>query len=280
MIEADKTQQLKQIPLCRHLTFDRFLETLDKSLFIPKASLFKDRWEAMAYEMHEYLKKRNTDILLKEPKVSSLNDFCIPDIHKRIREGMKEVYVSCWNGTNYECVAMWKLYGKDENAVMLETNAKELTDAFDNFNNSENKEWLACLKELEYVLPGDWNYDKVFDGKEPLWMNGFEGGFSESFRFHHTYTGLQYKHISYRFENEYRLLAAHKDRGERKNKGIVLPLERSFIKRVILQPDSSDIYQGVVWDCLIDLCVNNGTRHNLSSAFLKKDRNSDCWERI
>jgi len=30
----------------------------------------------------------------------------------------------------------------------------------------------------------------------------------------------------------------------------------------------------------IDLCVNNGTRHNLSSAFLKKDRNSDCWERI
>jgi len=30
----------------------------------------------------------------------------------------------------------------------------------------------------------------------------------------------------------------------------------------------------------IDLCVNNGTRHNLSSAFLKKDHNSDCWERI
>jgi len=30
----------------------------------------------------------------------------------------------------------------------------------------------------------------------------------------------------------------------------------------------------------IDLCVNNGRRHNLSSAFLKKDRNSDRWERI
>jgi len=30
----------------------------------------------------------------------------------------------------------------------------------------------------------------------------------------------------------------------------------------------------------IDFCVNNGTRHNLSSAFLKKDRNSDCWERV
>ncbi len=158
--------------------------------------------------------------------------------------------MSCWNKANHECVAMWKLYGKDENAVMLETNAKELTDAFDNFNNSENKEWLACLKELEYVLPGDWNYDKVFDGKEPLWMNGFEGGFSHSFRFHCTYTGLQYKHISYAFENEYRLLAAHKDRGERQDKGIVLPLGQSFIKRVILQPNSSDIFEGKVRDCL------------------------------
>ncbi len=31
---------------------------------------------------------------------------------------------------------------------------------------------------------------------------------------------------------------------------------------------------------LIDLCVSNGTIHNLSLVFLKKDRNSDCWERI
>ena len=31
---------------------------------------------------------------------------------------------------------------------------------------------------------------------------------------------------------------------------------------------------------VIDLCVSNGTIHNLSLVFLKKDRNSDCWERI
>ncbi len=30
----------------------------------------------------------------------------------------------------------------------------------------------------------------------------------------------------------------------------------------------------------IDLCISNGTTHNLSLAFWKKDRNSDCWERI
>ena len=158
--------------------------------------------------------------------------------------------MSCWNKADHECIAMWKLYGKDENAVMLETNAKELTKAFDNFNNSEKKEWLANLVRLRYVFPGDWKYDKVFEGEEPLWMNDFEGGFSESFRFRHTYTGLQYKHISYSFENEYRLIAAHKDRGERPNIGIVLPLEKSFIKRVILQPDSSDTFEGKVRECL------------------------------
>lgn len=30
----------------------------------------------------------------------------------------------------------------------------------------------------------------------------------------------------------------------------------------------------------IGLCISNGTTHNLSLAFWKKDRNSDCWERI
>jgi len=255
MIEADKTQQLEQIPLYRYLTFNRFLETLEKGLFIPKASLFDDHWEAMVYWMHEFLKERNDARSASESgedvKVPTLDDWCIPDNHKHICEGKKEVYVSCWNRADHECVAMWKLYGKDENAVMLETNAKELTDAFDNFNNSGKKEWLACLKELEYVLPGDWKYDKVFDGKEPLWKNGFEGGFSESFRFHCTYTGLHYKHISYSFENEYRLIAAHKVRGERPNNGIVLPLKKSsFIKRVILQPGCSDIFEDKVRDCL------------------------------
>ena len=254
MIEADKTQQLDLIPLYRYMTFDRFLETLNKGLFIPKASLFDDRWEAMVYLMHEYLKDRNDEISALESgedaKVPTLDAWYIPDNHKHVCEGKKEVYVSCWNRADHECVAMWKLYGKDENAVMLETDAKELTKAFDNFNNSEKKEWLAHLVRLRYVFPGDWKYDKVFEGEEPLWMNDFEGGFSESFRFHHTYTGLQYKHISYSFENEYRLIAAHKDRGERPNNGIVLPLEKSFIKRVILQPDSSDTSEGKVRDCL------------------------------
>ena len=38
------------------------------------------------------------------------------------------------------------------------------------------------------------------------------------------------------------------------------------------------------WDVIrkyiIDLCISNGTTRNLSLVFLKKDRNSDCWERI
>lgn len=254
MIEANKTLQLDQIPLYRYLTFNRFLETLDKGLFIPKASLFKDRWEGMMKFMHDFLKERNDAIIAsqvgEDEKVPTLDDLYIPGNHKSICEGKKEVHASCWNGTNYECVAMWKLYGKDENAVMLETNAKELTEAFVNFNGSEKKEWFACLIKLKYILPGDWRYDKVFDGEEPLWDTGFIKLLVNP-RLCWTYTGLHYKHISYDFENEYRLLATHKERGERQDPGIFLPLNKlSFIKKVILQPDSSDIFQGVVQDCL------------------------------
>lgn len=250
MNEAKNTPPLDKISLYRYLTFNRFLETLENGLFVPKASLFKDRWEAMVYHMHEYLKEHNADKLMGEVKVSTLDDFCIPGIHKSICEGKKEIYASCWNGTNYECVAMWKLYGKGENAVMLETNAKELTDAFVDFNGLEKNEWFACLKKLKYVLPGYWEYDKDFAGEEPLWDTGFIELLG-NFRFHQTYTGLQYKHKSFDFENEYRLLAAHKNRGERPNKGIVLPLGKSsFIKRVILQPDSTGTFIRVVQDCL------------------------------
>jgi hypothetical protein len=257
MNEAENTPPLDAIPLYRYLTFNRFLETLENGLFIPKASLFKDRWEAMVHPMHEYLKDRNAEKLLAEAKVPTLEDYHIPDMHKYICEGKKEVYASCWNNRNYECVAMWQLYGKGENAVMLETNAKELTDAFVDFNESEKKEWLACLIRLKYVLPGDDRYNKAFDGKEPLWDNGFHGAFSTHYRFHYTYTGLHYKHISYAFENEYRLLAAHKDRGERPNNGIVLPLKKSFIKRIILKPDSSDAFKVEVMDCLNKYAFND-----------------------
>jgi len=36
----------------------------------------------------------------------------------------------------------------------------------------------------------------------------------------------------------------------------------------------------IPWVHPIDLCISNGTTHNLSLAFWKKKRNSDCWERI
>jgi len=249
MNETENTPPLDTIPLYRYLTFNRFSETLEKGLFIPKASLFEDRWEGMVYDMHEYLKERNAEKLLAEAKVPTLDDYYIPDIHKNICEGKKEIYASCWNGTSYECVAMWKLYGKGKNAVMLETNAKELCEAFDNFNKLEKKEWFACLKKLKYILPGNWEDDKAFEGEEPLWDTDFIK-LLENPRFHRTYTGLQYKHISYDFEHEYRLLAAHKNRGDRPNNGIILPLKKSFIKKVILRPDSSDTFKAKVRDCL------------------------------
>ncbi len=254
--KTDKMPQLNEIPLYRYMVFERFLEILDKGLFIPKASLFNDRWEAMLSHMHEYLKERNTSQLLskygQEEKIPSLEDFYIQDIHKSIHEGKKEVYVSCWNGTHYECIAMWSLYGKEKNGILLGTNAKELTDTFTAFDESENKEWLAVFKKMEYVLPGNHN-DKVFKGKEPIWSN--DSNFKNKclqvhFRFQQTFTGLSYKHISFTFENEYRLLAAHTTRGERPGKGIILPLKPSFIKKVILQPNSSVAFHNLVKDCL------------------------------
>lgn len=240
----------QNITIRRYLTFDRFSEILEQGLFIPNASLFDDHWEAMVHQMDPYLREKKTAILLKdEVKVPTLDDFCIPSICQSVREGMKEVFVSCWNGTRYECVAMWKLYGKDKDGVMIETNACDLIDAFESFNLSQNNSWFACFKELMYILPGE---DMIPTGYESLWNNSKTKDANQiqaTFRFQQVFTGLQYKHKSYEFEKEYRLLIAHKNRGK-PTTGIHLPLKETFINRVILQPNSSDKFKSIVQDCL------------------------------
>jgi hypothetical protein len=248
MIEAIT---LQNITLRRYLTFERFLKTLEQGLFVPNASLFDDRWEAMVHQMDPYLQEKKAVILLKDEGVKNptLDEFCIPEIYRQVRDGMKEVCVSCWNGTIYECVAMWELYGKGENGVMIETNAYDLIAAFESFNSSQNSEWHACFKNLMYILPGE---NSIPTGYEPLWSNLEKIDANQlqvTFRFQQVFTGLQYKHKSYEFEKEYRLLVAHKNRGKSMD-GIILPLKETFIERVILQPDSSDNFKAVVQDCL------------------------------
>jgi hypothetical protein len=239
-----------KIILRRYLTFNRLLDTLKQGLFIPNASLFDDHWEAMTHHMAPYLHERETAIILQDETIPTLEGFCIPDIYRLVRNGMKEVYTSCWNGTDHECVAMWKLYGKGENAVMIETNAAELIATIEAFN--QNNEWLTVIKDLIYILPGT---DNIPDGHVPLWSN-FKNidpkQIQANYLFHQVFTGLQYKHKSYEFENEYRLLIAHKDRGKTTD-GIILPFNKeTFIKKVILQPSSSDEFKSVVETCLLE----------------------------
>ena len=72
---------LEKITLRRYLTFERFLQTLQDGLFVPNVSLFDDHWEAMVHHMNNYLQERNTAILLKDKKIPTLEDFCIPQIY-------------------------------------------------------------------------------------------------------------------------------------------------------------------------------------------------------
>jgi hypothetical protein len=246
MIEADKAQQLMQIPLYRYLSFDKFLYTLKEGLFVPKASLFSDRWEGMIHWMHGVLEDQNEAKAANE-KVPDFHDWAVGEMQKEIHKQKKGIYASCWNSADHECIAMWELYGKGENAIMLETNAKELVNIFIDFDKS--KEWIACLTDLAYIVPGDESYDNILNGKESIWKNDYIGRFPRA-RFQ-TFGFLHYKHVSYRFENEHRLLIAYNKIGERQGDGITLrPLKKSFIKRVILQPDSSDIFRDEVKDCL------------------------------
>ncbi|MGR3178895.1 MAG: hypothetical protein ACUZ8E_12655 [Candidatus Anammoxibacter sp.] len=222
---------MKQIR--RYMSFSKFLSVIDKGLFLPKASMFEDKWEA----------------LLPYGESISSADF------ETIKRNLEWIYVSCWTKEPLESYAMWQIYGKESLSVAITTTEDHLKSAYlGTYTKTQ-----AYLSEVKYHLPGTQGsscppcVDVISNGSKDL----------------KTYVlvnmnFLYRKHKTYVYENEVRLAAldANPSFGiANKKEGIVLDIASisGFMESVIISPNTPDSFletvQNVVnktkWDIIV-----------------------------
>jgi len=133
------------IHISRYMTFDRFVDICRSGLFIPNASIFDDKWEG-----HIAIRSFASDL-----SEASLKNIGIMKTH---------FFISSWYAGDEESAAMWKLYGKDSNAVCVETSMDKLKNVCKKYCQT-NKEHNMIIGIIQYSIPGS----NDLEDKKPIW---------------------------------------------------------------------------------------------------------------
>lgn len=200
------------------MSFAKFLYVIEKGLFLPKASLFEDKWEALL------------------PYCNSSGIPISSDSFVELNRHLDWIYVSCWTKEPLESYAMWKIYGKENFSVAIVTTTDKLGSAYLNeYSGTE-----AHLGEVKYRRPGKGDNSTVVkcitssSKKECI-----QGKNSMPFLYH--------KHKTYEFENEIRLVALHAEPildSANQQKGLILPVASipDFAEKIIISPMTSNLF--------------------------------------
>ncbi len=213
----------------RYINFEKFVYLLKEGLFCPKSSLFEDQWEGLVAPP---LESRDSNYI---------NNFA------KAREW---IYVSCWHMEPDESYAMWKIYGKHEFSVCVETSSTKIDELFKEHNSSV----AVYSGKVEYHKPSN-KYESavanVLREKEAFVKNGLW-----TYATHHLT-----KHIAYQFEKEYRAIIIDKSFNlnlRNTLSGITLKINpKEIIDAVIISPRAPDWFSNIVQDILIRYEVNN-----------------------
>jgi hypothetical protein len=224
--------------LTRYMRFASFESAITHGLFIPKATLFDDRFEGV---LHYF----NAD-----PATAPMS-------RDEIRRCLEWVYVSCWYSRSPESHAMWRIYGgRDDEAIAIQTSPRQLRSACESLRAMHTN-----FGAVQYEEPGPNLAKKVAESIEKLWDAGTPGLtiYAALFSFA--------KHVGYQFEHEVRLVAVDPSAqvGQVNEKsGVRLePIAtREMIRSVILGPRAPDW----LFDLTRDLC----SRHGLHSAVIRR----------
>lgn len=97
--------------LWRYMDFTKFVSVLDKrALFFSAADKFRDPFEGSISKVTAELRPR-------------LHPNIPPDILQTFAQSLKEArrftLISCWHENNYESEAMWKLYARETDGIVI-----------------------------------------------------------------------------------------------------------------------------------------------------------------
>jgi hypothetical protein len=204
--------------LWRYMDLAKFVSMLEKkAIWLARADTFGDKHEGrFPDEMLEYINKAyetfddNDNSPIKD--ASDFQDYLV-----------KNTFISCWHQNLEENMVMWEIYGKDKNAVAIQTTVAGVTE---NTNSSNLSGHSLIMKNVEYKntneITGVLLYEDCFFRKR--------------------------RHFS--FEKEVRIsLDTYSRRSPKKHTpyGYELPVFlNGMIQKVIIHPDSPKWFQEVI----------------------------------
>lgn len=149
--------------LWRYIDLAKFVSLLDSgSLWLARSDTFKDQSEGrFPSEMRVAIEKAYESFDNKNDSlINSADDF---------QEYLcRNAYVSCWHKNIDENMVMWELYGRDSNAVAVQTTVEKLES---NISKIESGGLEFHLKNVQYSraedVKGKLNYSAPFFIKRP-----------------------------------------------------------------------------------------------------------------
>jgi predicted cupin superfamily sugar epimerase len=149
--------------LWRYMDLAKFLSMLEqKALWLARTDTFKDRHEGrFPEEMRKLIEKAYKGFSNSDP--SSVKD--ADDFQDYL---VKNTFVSCWHKNSDENMVMWEIYGRDKNAVAIQTSVEKIKESIDVSNINGHSLILKSIiykksNEITGVLP----YEDCFFIKRP-----------------------------------------------------------------------------------------------------------------
>ena len=223
------------------MSFGRFLDFVTRGLAVPKASCFEDKWEGLVF-------------------YSNLGKFSTADGAFKWNAPIEWIYVSCWHAETEECDAMWKLYGRSDTAVAIETSVEKLEKVL----VKENLNTLIQSAAVSYKPPGSDCRDVA--------LTRLSGNANQSCRWIDV-NSLFYKHGAFRFESEFRFAIVDSevvDVGDMRNLPLHNPRklmflastkDSNFLDRVTVSPSAPS--------AMVDIIKTTLDMHGLKAPVVK-----------
>lgn len=238
------------------MPFHYFVSFLTSGLFIPKAAKLAEPWEAHTFSMTSWeLFKKSLEgwgVITYEIPFDPHNEFLLWT--------MEWIYASCWHIGSSSSMAMWKLYGKHDESVAIETTIEKLVEAYETDPFSEASH--AQLREIMYLFPGEemegrqipgsiYTHGDRLSAEWPPASGKIDRNWFKANAMNVTFDHLFYKHSAFQYENEIRLLISDpkpkpfdsEDHTNPKN-GIYLK-NKDFIQSVTISPYAPN------WFCFV-----------------------------
>ena len=133
--------------LWRYIDLAKFVSLLDSgALWLARSDTFRDQSEG------RFPSEMRTAIQKAYEKLGEKTDSPINGVEDFQEYLCRNAYVSCWHKNVDENMIMWELYGRDSNAVSIQTTVGKIKS---NISNIKSEGLEFDLKSVQYSKPED-----------------------------------------------------------------------------------------------------------------------------